>query len=160
MAFNRFRPISHFIAPHSWSNDPCGAVYIPETEEYIFCYQWNPGTTQGGNSAWGMAKSKDLVTWEDCSPALRNGISYDRLGVFSGSIVSRIIEGRRILFLFYTSVSALPIHVSDPSTLIHFRSPDSYHSGQNLISKDANHNLLLSQQILEHLGIDTRATRC
>ncbi|KAH7327266.1 glycosyl hydrolase [Rhexocercosporidium sp. MPI-PUGE-AT-0058] len=114
MAFNRFRPTSHFIPPHSWSNDPCGAVYIPETEEYRICYQWNPGTTQGGNSAWGMARSKDLITWEDCSPALRNGSTYDRLGVFSGSIVSRIVDGRRVLFLFYTSVSAVPIHWSMP----------------------------------------------
>ncbi|KAK0122042.1 hypothetical protein ONS95_010306 [Cadophora gregata] len=114
MAFNRFRPTSHFIPPHSWSNDPCGAVYIPETKEYRICYQWNPGTTQGGNSAWGMARSKDMVTWEDCSPALRNGTTYDRLGVFSGSIVSRIVDGRRVLFLFYTSVSAVPIHWSLP----------------------------------------------
>ena len=114
MTFNRFRPTSHFIPPHSWSNDPCGAVYIPETKEYRICYQWNPGTTQGGNSAWGMARSKDLVTWEDCSPALRNGSTYDRLGVFSGSIVSRIVDGRRVLFLFYTSVSAVPIHWSLP----------------------------------------------
>jgi beta-fructofuranosidase len=114
MAFDRFRPRSHFIAPHSWANDPCGAVYLPETKEYLFCYQWNPGTTEGGNSAWGMARSKDLVTWQDCSPAIRNGIptSYDSHGVFSGSIVSRVVEGRRVLFLFYTSVSALPIHWS------------------------------------------------
>lgn len=94
-------------------NDPCGAIYVPETQEYIVGYQWNPGNSLGGNSAWGMVKSRDLVTWKDCSPALRNGISYDRLGVFSGSITSKIIEGRRFLFLFYTSVSALPIHVSD-----------------------------------------------
>ncbi|KFY27973.1 hypothetical protein V491_00684 [Pseudogymnoascus sp. VKM F-3775] len=114
MAFNRFRPTSHFIAPHSWSNDPCGAVYVPETGEYLFCYQWNPGTTEGGNCAWGMARSKDLVTWEDCSPAIRNGIatSYDSLGVFSGSIASRLIQDKRVLFLFYTSVSRLPIHWS------------------------------------------------
>jgi len=61
-----------------------------------------------------MAKSKDLVTWEDCSPPIRNGITtgYDALGVFSGSIVSRMVEGKRVLFLFYTSVSALPIHWS------------------------------------------------
>ncbi|KAL2061208.1 hypothetical protein VTL71DRAFT_7481 [Oculimacula yallundae] len=114
MAFSRFRPTSHFIPPDSWSNDPCGAVYIPETKEYRICYQWNPGTTQGGNTAWGMARSKDLVTWEDCSPALRNGSTYDRLGVFSGCIVSRIVDGRRVLFLFYTSVSAVPIHWSLP----------------------------------------------
>ncbi|OBT56372.1 hypothetical protein VE04_03499 [Pseudogymnoascus sp. 24MN13] len=114
MAFNRFRPTSHFIAPHSWSNDPCGAVYVPETGEYLFCYQWNPGTTEGGNCAWGMARSKDLVTWEDCPPAIRNGIttSYDSLGVFSGSIASRLIQDKRVLFLFYTSVSAVPIHWS------------------------------------------------
>ncbi|OBT67793.1 hypothetical protein VE03_03475 [Pseudogymnoascus sp. 23342-1-I1] len=114
MAFNRFRPTSHFIAPHSWSNDPCGAVYVPETGEYLFCYQWNPGTTEAGNCAWGMARSKDLVTWEDCSPAIRNGIatSYDSLGVFSGSIASRLIQDKRVLFLFYTSVSGIPIHWS------------------------------------------------
>ena len=93
-------------------NDPCGAVFVPETKEYLFCYQWNPGTTDAGNSAWGMARSTDLVTWEDLPPAILNGSSYDSLGVFSGSIVSRIIEGRRVLFLFYTSVSALPIHWS------------------------------------------------
>ena len=114
MAFDRFRPASHFIAPHSWANDPCGAIWVPETKEYIFTYQWNPGTWEGGNSAWGMAKSKDMVTWQDCSPALRNGTSYDSLGVFSGSIVSRLVEGKRVLFLFYTSVSAVPIHWSKP----------------------------------------------
>lgn len=114
MAFNQYRPKSHFIAPHSWSNDPCGAVYIPEIQEYIICYQWNPGTTEGGNCAWGMARSKDLVTWRDCPPAIQNGTTYDRLGVFSGSIVSRLVDGQRVLFLFYTSVSALPIHWSKP----------------------------------------------
>ncbi|KAG6011545.1 hypothetical protein E4U54_008034 [Claviceps lovelessii] len=112
MAYSRYRPISHFIAPHSWSNDPCGAVYIPESQEYLLCYQWNPGTTEGGNCAWGMAKSKDMVTWVDCMPAIWNGTSYDSLGVFSGSIASRLVDGKRVLYLFYTSVSALPIHWS------------------------------------------------
>ncbi|KAJ5306747.1 hypothetical protein N7508_005762 [Penicillium antarcticum] len=114
MAFNRFRPTSHFIAPHSWMNDPCGAVWIQETQEYRVCYQWSPGSSKGGNSAWGMAKSKDLITWHDCTPALSNGTSYDSLGVFSGSIVSRIVDGQRFLYLFYTSVSSLPIHWSLP----------------------------------------------
>lgn len=114
MAYSRYRPTSHFIAPHSWSNDPCGAVYVPESQEYLICYQWNPGTTEGGNCAWGMAKSRDLVVWEDCMPAIWNGSSYDRLGVFSGSIVSRLVNGQRVLYLFYTSVSAVPIHWSKP----------------------------------------------
>ena len=113
-AFNRFRPTSHFIAPHSWSNDPCGAAYVPETDEYLLCYQWNPGTVEEGNGAWGMARSKDLIIWEDCSPAIENGVttSYDSLGVFSGSIVSRLVGEKRVLYLFYTSVSHLPIHWS------------------------------------------------
>jgi beta-fructofuranosidase len=98
-------------------NDPCGAIYVPETQEYIVCFQWSPGAAEGGNTAWGMAKSRDLVTWEDCSPALRNGTSYDRLGVFSGSITSRIVDRRRVLFLFYTSISALPLHVRDSSNI-------------------------------------------
>ncbi|KZZ94361.1 Glycosyl hydrolase family 43, five-bladed beta-propellor domain protein [Moelleriella libera RCEF 2490] len=114
MTFSRYRPTSHFIAPHSWSNDPCGAVYVPESQEYLLCYQWNPGTTTGGNCAWGMAKSKDLVTWQDCMPAIWNGSSYDSQGVFSGSIVSRLVDGKRVLYLFYTSVSATPIHWSKP----------------------------------------------
>ncbi|KAJ6445399.1 Arabinanase/levansucrase/invertase [Purpureocillium lavendulum] len=116
VAFTRFRPQSHFIAPHSWANDPCGAVYIPETDEYLFCYQWNPGTSKGGNCAWGAARSRDLITWEDCAPALWNGPagSYDALGVFSGSIISRLEGGQRVLYLFYTSVSHMPIHWSKP----------------------------------------------
>lgn len=110
LAFEKYRPTSHFIPPHSWSNDPCGAVYIPETKEYILCYQWNPGTTEGGNSAWGMAISKDLITWQDCVPALTKGAdtNYDSCGVFSGSIASTLVEGRRVLYLFYTSISTVP----------------------------------------------------
>lgn len=110
LAFEKYRPNSHFIPPHSWSNDPCGAVYIPETKEYILCYQWNPGTTEGGNSAWGMAISKDLITWQDCVPALMKGVdtTYDSCGVFSGSIVSALVEGKRVLYLFYTSISTVP----------------------------------------------------
>jgi beta-fructofuranosidase len=117
--FEKYRPISHFIAPHSWANDPCGAIYIPETQEYIICYQWNPGTTDAGNSAWGMAKSRNLSQWEDCLPALRNGTDtfYDRHGVFSGSITSKIWNNTRVLYLFYTSISHHPYpHWSMPYT--------------------------------------------
>ncbi|OBT45074.1 hypothetical protein VE00_05173 [Pseudogymnoascus sp. WSF 3629] len=116
VSFNTYRPSYHFIAPHSWMNDPCGAAYIPEIKEYILCYQWHPGTVEPGNSAWGMARSKDLITWVDCFPPLRNGApgSYDPHGVFSGSLVSRVVNNRRVVYLFYTSISALPIHWSKP----------------------------------------------
>ncbi|OBT64220.1 hypothetical protein VE03_06842 [Pseudogymnoascus sp. 23342-1-I1] len=116
VSFNTYRPSYHFIAPHSWMNDPCGAAYIPEIKEYILCYQWHPGTVEPGNSAWGMARSKDLITWVDCFPPLRNGPpgSYDPHGVFSGSLVSRVVNNTRVVYLFYTSISALPIHWSKP----------------------------------------------
>jgi len=138
-------------------NDPCGAIYVPETREYIVCYQWNPGTAEGGNTAWGMAKSRDLITWEDCAPALRNGTSYDQLGVFSGSITFSIVDGRRVLFLFYTSVSALPIHVSDTC---HFKVTLLIRvlSGPSLISKDVKANPSHFRLTLEHHGTAFRTT--
>ncbi len=57
-----------------------------------------------------MATSKDLVTWQDCVPALTKGTdtNYDSCGVFSGSITSTLVEGRRVLYLFYTSISTVP----------------------------------------------------
>ena len=50
------------------------------------------------------------------SPALSLGPagSCDSQSVFSGSIVSKIVDGKRVLYLYYTSISALPIHWSKP----------------------------------------------
>ncbi|KAI9779160.1 MAG: hypothetical protein M1839_007695 [Geoglossum umbratile] len=115
--FNRWRPTFHVLAPRMWMNDPCGAAFIPETEEYLVTYQWFTGGTKWGNNAWGQARSKDLIRWTDCEPAITLGPpgSSDSLGVFSGSVTSKLSpRGKRMLYLFYTSVSHLPIHWSIP----------------------------------------------
>lgn len=68
-------------------------------------------------SCWGLAKSKDLVTWQDCAPAIVNGTEteYDSCGVFSGSIISKLVDGQRVLYLFYTSIGRFPFpHWSVP----------------------------------------------
>lgn len=105
-----------------------------------------------------MAKSQDLITWEDCLPALRNGTSYDRLGVFSGSIASKIVDGRRVLFLFYTSVSALPIHVTRSHNSLQTQMLILSQSGPSLIAVDVKANLLHFRLTLEHHGIAFRIT--
>lgn len=124
--FTRWRPISRFIAPAGWMNDPCGAMYDPVRDEYHLFYQWNPNHIEWGNISWGHATSKDLITWADVphqgTPAWRdanaqalaptgeNG-TYNRLGIFSGTAQPVNLQGRNdgTLLIFYTSVSQLPI---------------------------------------------------
>ncbi|OBT55269.1 hypothetical protein VE04_05189 [Pseudogymnoascus sp. 24MN13] len=100
VSFNTYRPSYHFIAPHSWMNDPMTRRLHPRDQRL----------------AWGMARSKDLITWVDCFPPLLKGPpgASDPNGVFSGSLVSRVVNNRRVVYLFYTSISALPIHWSKP----------------------------------------------
>ncbi|QLI74577.1 uncharacterized protein G6M90_00g107190 [Metarhizium brunneum] len=97
-------------------------MYILESQAYLVCYQWNPGTTKGGNCAWGMAKSKDLVTWEDCKVTIWNGTSYDSPGVFSGSIASRVVAVKRL----YTC--AIPAYPPWQSTGLSRTSTDEKHN--------------------------------
>ncbi|KAL5349025.1 hypothetical protein ACLOAV_006451 [Pseudogymnoascus australis] len=105
VSFTTYRPSYHFIAPHSWMNDPCGAAYIPEIKEYIL-----PATPPG---AWPALR---ISSRGSTASPLRNGApgSYDPHGVFSGSLVSRVVNNTRVVYLFYTSISALPIHWSKP----------------------------------------------
>ena len=48
--FNRWRPRSHFIAPHSWMNDACGAVYDPVRNTYHMQYQFHPNHVNWGKT--------------------------------------------------------------------------------------------------------------
>lgn len=113
--FARHRPSYHLLARYSFMNDPCGAVYIPETEEYMVCYQWSTQGIESFGDAWGCCISKDLVRWEDRPNAIEAGAQkYDKLKVFSGSIVSESRTGKTVLYLYYTSVRSLPIHWTLP----------------------------------------------
>ncbi|KAA8898955.1 sucrose-6-phosphate hydrolase [Sphaerosporella brunnea] len=115
--FNTWRPQYHFLAPAGWMNDPCGAGYDPHRDEYHLMYQFNPNHVQWGNMSWGHAVSKDLITWTDVggwrnseAVALAPSESYDRLGIFSGTMQPTNLTGGQdgTLMLFYTSVDALP----------------------------------------------------
>lgn len=113
--FDKHRPRSHVIARTSFMNDPCGCVYIPETEEYLLCYQWAPESVTSFGDVWGCCVSKDLIHWQDRPNAIEAGhADYDRLKTFSGSIFAVVEHGLTVLYLFYTSVRALPIHWQQP----------------------------------------------
>ncbi|KAF2857053.1 glycoside hydrolase family 32 protein [Piedraia hortae CBS 480.64] len=117
--FTRWRPISHFMAPSGWMNDPSGAMYDPTRQTYHLLYQWHPNHINWGNISWGHAVSKDLITWTDVGgwrddQALALGPagfgSYDGLGIFTGTGQPVNVHGETdgTLLVMYTSVSQLP----------------------------------------------------
>ncbi|KAF1973602.1 Arabinanase/levansucrase/invertase [Bimuria novae-zelandiae CBS 107.79] len=117
--FTRWRPISHFIAPAGWMNDPCGMMYDPNGDVYHLMYQWHPNHIDWGNISWGHATSRDLITWKDQggwegnnAEAIVTGSvgSYNGLGIFSGTAQPVNLAGEQdgTLLAFYTSVSYLP----------------------------------------------------
>ncbi|ORY88002.1 glycosyl hydrolase [Protomyces lactucae-debilis] len=108
--FQRHRPASHVIARRSFMNDPCSFVYIPETGEYLLCYQWSVSTQDSYGECYGTCTSTDLVVWHDKPSAIQRGhASYDSQACFSGSILPRTEHGHTVLYLYYTSVSSMPI---------------------------------------------------
>ncbi|KAF2459601.1 glycosyl hydrolase-like proteins family 32 superfamily [Lineolata rhizophorae] len=123
--FTRWRPISHFMAPAGWMNDPCGPMYDPMRDTYHLFYQWHPNHVNWGNISWGHATSNDLITWadvggwqDDQAQALGTGPvgSYDGLGIFSGTAQPVNLHGETDgnLTIFYTSVSRLPTNYALP----------------------------------------------
>ncbi|KAL6237401.1 hypothetical protein BDW75DRAFT_82214 [Aspergillus navahoensis] len=117
LAFTRWRPQFHLIAPNNWLNDPCGPGYDPCTKRYHLAYQWNPKDNEWGEICWGRATSSDLVSWEiDPEPCLAPSVSYDSKGIFTGCFQSTNLQGQQdgTLTYFYTSVKSLPIHYTLP----------------------------------------------
>ncbi|KAF9530380.1 glycosyl hydrolase [Crepidotus variabilis] len=123
--FLKWRTRSRFIAPAGWMNDPNGAMYDPEKDEYHLFYQWLPNHVfSTDNKSWGHAVSRDLITWTDVAhhgtpawqnanaealaPAGGNG-SYNSIGIWSGTAAPVSINGTHALVAFYTSISVLPV---------------------------------------------------
>ncbi|KAH9938009.1 glycosyl hydrolase [Fomitopsis serialis] len=128
--FTRWRPRSHFMAPHSWMNDPCAPSYDPSSGLYHLFYQFHPAHIAWGNISWGHATSQDLVTWTDViaweaysAVALSPGPNgtMDHLGVYTGSaqflnvtenqtwglpVQYATSGGQTVMLAFYTAVSS------------------------------------------------------
>ncbi|KAF2860736.1 glycoside hydrolase family 32 protein [Piedraia hortae CBS 480.64] len=117
--FTRWRPVSRFMPPSGWVNDPCGAMYDPLRGNYHLFYQWHNNHVNWGNMTWGHAISKNLVTWTDVG-GWRDGQAaaiapstfgdYDGLGIWTGSGQPVNLHGEAdgTLTVMYTTISDLP----------------------------------------------------
>lgn len=93
--------LKYHYRPHKgWMNDPNGLGYFDGW--YHAFYQHAPGHEQpwGEPMAWGHARTKDFLTWEELPVALWPDQPYDSGGCWSGTA----IEHNGVLYLFYASV--------------------------------------------------------
>ncbi|GKT41839.1 levanase [Colletotrichum spaethianum] len=116
--FTRWRPRSHFLSPHSWMNDACGAVYDAATETYHLHYQFHPNHVDWGNVSWGHAVSKDLFHWtDDPRLSLASGkYAAGPLSQFTGTTQPVNVKGVNdgTLLTFSTGIHALPVNWNQP----------------------------------------------
>jgi len=79
-----YRPNYHFTPQKGWMNDPNGMFYLNGTYHLFFQYTPFQSVPDFSKMHWGHAISKDLIKWEELTPA----IAYDEKGaIFSGSAV-------------------------------------------------------------------------
>lgn len=78
------RPQYHFSPKEMWMNDPNGMVYYDGEYHLFFQHTPHSSTPDFPKMHWGHAVSKDLLHWEELSPA----IAPDEHGaIFSGSVI-------------------------------------------------------------------------
>ena len=79
-----YRPNFHFTPKKGWMNDPNGLFYLNGTYHLFFQHTPFQSVPDFSKMHWGHAVSKDLIKWEELTPA----IAYDENGaIFSGSAV-------------------------------------------------------------------------
>ncbi|KAL5363355.1 glycosyl hydrolase [Aspergillus floccosus] len=109
--FETWRPKIHVLPPAGQIGDPCAHFNDPETGLFHVGFLHN-GT---GISA---VQTADLVYYYDVNPGgnytIVAGGPNDPLAVFDGSVIPNGVDDKPTLF--YTSVSALPIHWTLPYT--------------------------------------------
>ena len=74
----------HFSPEKGWMNDPNGLFYLDGTYHLFFQYTSFQSIPDFSKMGWGHAISKDLIRWEELSPAIA---SDDKGAIFSGSAV-------------------------------------------------------------------------
>lgn len=83
---DRNRPSYHLIPPGKWMNEPHGPLYYKGW--YHIFYQGNPHAPIWDHLCWGHLRSRDMIRWQDCPPALipeKEPLAPD--GCWSGSSV-------------------------------------------------------------------------
>ena len=92
-----YKGIYHFQPEIGWINDPNGLVYF--NDEFYLFYQYYPYDTKPGPMHWGLATSKDLLTFDYkdvyLAPTNQDVVS----GCFSGSSI--VVDNK--LFISYTA---------------------------------------------------------
>lgn len=90
----------HYKPAHGWMNDPNGLVFYQGY--YHAFYQHAPHFEHPWHEpmAWGHARTKDFLAWEEMPVALWADQDYDKGGCWSGTAIVH----EDMLYLFYASV--------------------------------------------------------
>lgn len=91
-----YRQGIHLCPPIGWMNDPNGASYY-KGMHYIY-YQYSPFNVDGGLKHWGLYRTKDFCTYEECGMPMIADLPEDVHGVYSGTA---FVEEETMHF-FYT----------------------------------------------------------
>jgi len=106
--------------------EPQSRQYVSQPGSIVLVIKLTHSLPVWGNMSWGHAVSKDLITWTDIhdwrdasSQALvgnLNGVSYDKLGIFSGTAQPVNLKGEQdgTLLMMYAAISALPTNWKIP----------------------------------------------
>lgn len=88
----------HYHPHKNWINDPNGLCYFKGL--FHIYYQYNPLGNAWGNICWGHATTKDFINYKEEEIALKNDMTYDKDGCYSGNSI--VIDDA--LYIYYTSV--------------------------------------------------------
>lgn len=97
---DNWKPAYHFRPEKNWMNDPNGPIYY-EGEYHLF-FQYNPYGSKWGTIHWGHAKSRDLIHWDMCPPALVPNQEQGEIHCYSGCAFLDC----NVPTIYYTSVGA------------------------------------------------------
>jgi beta-fructofuranosidase len=99
VAWDPYRPKSHFTPPSGWMNDPNGLIHWRGS--YHLFYQFNPHGPEPKDIHWGHAISDDLVSWRHFPIALAPSPGGpDQDGCWSGCVA--VMDD--IPYIIYTGV--------------------------------------------------------